>query len=174
MSMIRELIMDANNLFENGKFDSISLFTGEMDIAICVDDGATVEYAERCIRHYNQLVNNKAVMAEIQEMLGHFFIYMYHEWEEMDIYENIFQALSLVLATYERKESLLPYLSRPRMYVFQSPNDEIGYSIECDCPWEPEHQCQIIIRSDNVLYVGPSEGNTPWDNEDEYYCIWDN
>ncbi len=67
-------------------------------------------------------------------------------------------------------------LSRPRLYV-ELPEDEedaeeIGYCIEAECPWEPEHQCSIIIRNDEVKYVGPSEGNTPWDDEDEYYCIW--
>ncbi len=50
--------------------------------------------------------------------------------------------------------------------------NEIGYGIECECPWEPEHQCIILIRNNNVVYVGPSEGNDPWQDENEYYCIW--
>ena len=34
---------------------STSLFKGEMAVSIFIDDGATVEYAEKCIAHYNSL-----------------------------------------------------------------------------------------------------------------------
>lgn len=73
---------------------------------------------------------------------------------------------------YNSGKQLVSYLSDPKMYVWPQPENETGYGIVCECPWEPEHQCMILIRNDKIVYVGTSEGNTPWDDEDEYYCIW--
>ncbi len=101
---------------------------------------------------------------------------MYDEWKEMGIYDDIAADTAKAVEAYEAGKQLLSCLSRPHLYV-ELPEDEeyagmIGYTIGSDCPWEPEHQCSIIIREDEVVYVGPSEGNTPWDDDDEYYCIW--
>ena len=49
MSIIRDLQTDENGWFADGKFNSISLFKGEMNVSIFVHDGATVAYAEKCI-----------------------------------------------------------------------------------------------------------------------------
>ena len=57
--------------------------------------------------------------------------------------------------------------------MYPQRQDEIGYGIECECPWEPEHQCCILIRNDKVVYVGTSEGLDPWGEEDDYHCVWD-
>ena len=43
----------------------------------------------------------------------------------------------------------------------------IGYVIEGDCEWEPEHGIDIIILNDKVVDVGPAWGLTPWDDEEE-------
>lgn len=29
-----------------------------------------------------------------------------------------------------------------------------------------------MIRNDKVVYIGPSEGEDPWGDEEDYYCIW--
>ena len=51
--------------------------------------------------------------------------------------------------------------------------DEIGYGIECDCPWEPEHSCLILVRNEKLLYVGESDGLDPWGEAEDYHCIWE-
>ena len=177
MSVIRDLKPDNKGLgWLEGKFDSESLFRGEMDITLFEDSDETIEYAEKCVSHYNRLNENKKLLDDIQENLASFMLYMRDEWEAMDIYDEIAEETEKVAKEYEDGASLITFLSHPRLYV-ELPEDEdfegeIGYCIESDCPWEPEHQCSIIIRGDELKYVGPSEGNTPWDDDDEYYCIW--
>ena len=51
--------------------------------------------------------------------------------------------------------------------------DEIGYGIECDCSWEPEHSCLILVRNEKLLYVGESDGLDPWGEVEDYHCIWE-
>lgn len=173
MSVIRNLKLDDNGWFSQGTFESDSLFKGEMRITLFTDDGVTEEDANRCIEHYNKLADNKAICDKIQEELSLFFLYMYDEWGAMgDIYGDIANSLKDVMEGYKVGTPLISYLSRPTFYVYPQMENEIGYGIECECPWEPEHQCMILIRNDKVVYVGPSEGEDPWGDEDDYYCIW--
>lgn len=177
MSVIRDLKPDINEMgWLEGKFDSQSLFQGEMDIIIFDETDEAKEYAEKCIEHYNSLNDDQRLLDEIQEKLSGFMFYMYDEWKTMGIYDDIVADTEKAIEAYNSGKQLLSCLTRPRLYV-ELPEEEtdvmeIGYCIETDCPWEPEHQCSIIIRGDEVKYVGPSEGNTPWDDEDEYYCVW--
>ena len=177
MTAIRDLKPDNNGLgWLEGKFDSESLFQGEMGITIFSDSDEAKEYAEKCVAQYNKLNENQKLLDDIQEKLARFMLYMYDEWEAMDIYDDIASETKKAVEAYNLGEQLITFLSNLRLYVElpmeETEEDEIGYCIEADCPWEPEHQCSIIIRGDEVKYVGPSEGNTPWDDEDEYYCIW--
>jgi hypothetical protein len=172
MSIIKNLKTDENGWFAEGKFESTSLFKGEMSVSIFIDDGATVEYAEKCIEHYNNLNNNSNMLSDLQQYLEKFFLYMYDEWKEMGIYEEIVDEIEPVMAGYKTGKNLIDYLSEPTLYIYAPQGDDIGYGIECDCPWEPEHQCLILIRNDKLLYVGQSEGLDSWCDEEEYYCIW--
>ena len=139
--MIKNLKADENNWFLEGTFDSDSLFQGEMSVSIFTDDGATVEDAEACIAQYQQLKKNAAFCVNLQEMLAAYFLYMYDAWKEMGIYDEIVVEIEPVKQGYEAGENLLSYLSNPTLLVYPQEMDEIGYGIECDCPWEPEHSC---------------------------------
>ena len=144
----------------------------ELDAAIAARDLAK-EYAEKCIAHYNAINNNKELLEKIQEGLAKFMLYMYEEWKAMGIYDDITKDIEPVINGYKEGNSLLKYLTKPGLYIELPENiDEIGYVIQTECPWEPEHMCAIVIRENELKYVGPSEGNTPWDDDDEYYCIW--
>ena len=90
----------------------------------------------------------------------------------MGIYDEIVNEIEPVMEGYKSGRNLIEYLSEPTLYVYPPKGDGIGYGIECDCPWEPEHQCLIIIRNDELLYVGQSDGLDAWGDEDDYYCIW--
>jgi hypothetical protein len=170
--MIRDLQIDENGWFAEGKFNSFSLFKGDMAILIFIDDGATVEYAEKCITHYNNLNNNSDILFKLQEYLEKFFLYMYAEWKAMGIYDSIVDEIEPIMEDYKNSKNLIKYLSKPTLCVYSPKDDGIGYGIECDCPWEPEHQCLIIIRNDELLYVGQSDGLDAWNEEEDYYCIW--
>lgn len=173
MSKIRDLKLDENGWFADGKFDSISLFQNEINVCIFIDDGASEEDAERCIIHYNSLMDKKEMYVKIQEGLEKFFLYIYDEWKAFnDIYGDIVDSLNVVMDEYKEGKNLISFLSDPTLFVFPQKENEIGYGIACNCPWEPEHQCLILIRNNTVVYVGPSEGLDPWGDEEDYYCIW--
>ena len=173
MGLIRDFKVEDNGIFASGKFDSSSIFQGEMPVEIFHANGASGEDAEKCIAHYNSLLEKPEMLEAIQSGLEKFFLFMYDEWQVMDFYEDIFKSLEPVMDTYKTGEKLVTFLHDPRMYVWPMPENETGYGIECDCPWEPEYQCMILIRNDKVLYVGPSDGDTPWQDEDSYYYAWD-
>ena len=123
MSIIRDLQTDENGWFADGKFNSISLFKGEMNVSIFVHDGATVAYAEKCITHYNNLNNNSDLLFKLQEYLEKFFLYMYAEWNEMGIYDEIVKSIEPVMDGYKSGKNIIEYLSRPRLYVFPPKGD---------------------------------------------------
>lgn len=172
MKYIRDLHTDKNGCFSEGKFDSASLFIGKMDVVLFTEDGATAEYAEKCIEHYNSLSSNSALQQKLQEYLAAFFLYMYDEWKAIEIYGRIVDALEHVMEGYKSGKKLIEYLSKPTLYVYAPNGDGVGYGIECNCLWEPEHQCLIIIRNSDLLYVGPSCGLDAWGDSEDYYCIW--
>lgn len=173
MSVIRNLEAECDGIFLNGKFDSTSLFPGEMSVTIYAEDGATEADALRCINHYNALSVKEDLLNQLQHGLEKFFLYMCNEWKDFGgMYGDILETLEPVLDGYKQGTPLVTYLYDPTLYVFPQQENEIGYGIECECPWEPEHQCSILIRNDRVVYVGPSEGLGPWCEEDEYYCVW--
>ncbi len=175
MGIIRDIVHDDGGLgWLNGRFDSVSLFQGSMDITIYGDTDEYIGYAEKCIAHYNRLDKDPGLMADIREKLAKFMYYMCDEWEAMGIYDGIAEDTEKAVKEYESGGDILKHLKAPCLNIEMSDedSDEIGYEIVADCPWEPEHQCSVIIRGDKLKYVGPCEGNTPWDDDDEYYCIW--
>ncbi|MGX8773473.1 MAG: DUF6985 domain-containing protein [Bacillota bacterium] len=173
MDLIRNMQTDDNGWFTTGKFDSNYLFSGEMEVQIFTDDGASIEDAEKCIEHFNGLADKPEVTETIENRLEKFFLYMYDEWAAMGIYDNIVESLKPVMEGYEGGARLSSYLSNPYLNVYPQKGGDTGYGISCDCPWEPEHQCLILIRNDDVLYVGPFEMLFPWSDEKYLHCIWD-
>ncbi|SDA09711.1 hypothetical protein SAMN02910447_00172 [Ruminococcus sp. YE71] len=175
MSLINKLDVDENGCWSEGTFESKSLYKGKMRTVLFSEDSAAGEYAEKCVAHYNGLSDKPEMCEAIQQGLEKFFLYMYDAWGEMDIYDDIADSLEPVMEGYKSGKKLVSYLSDPTLYVYPNDGheDEIGYTIEWECPWEPEHQCLIVIRGDEVRYVGTSDGLDPWCGDDEYYCIWD-
>ncbi len=171
MAAIKELQNDENGWFANGKFMSTSLFQGNIDVCVFIDDGATVEYAEKCIEHYNRLNQNEELLLKLDTYLEKFFLYMYEEWKAMGIFSDIVKRLEPILEAYKSGQKLITFLSEPTLFVYP-PQDGIGYGIACNCPWEPEHQCLILMRNDSLLYVGQADALDAWEDEDAYHCVW--
>ena len=59
MGLIRNLKEEYDGLFARGVFDSKSLFQGEMPVELYLDEGATEEDGEKCIEHYNRLLEKQ-------------------------------------------------------------------------------------------------------------------
>ena len=172
MSIIRNIKTDENGWFTTGKFDSKAFLPGETNVLIFTDDGATLEDAERCIEHYNSLNEKPALIDKIEEGLEKFFLHMYDEWAAMGIFDNIVDSLKPVKEAQSEGEPLSSFLSNPSLSVQHQKQGEVGYGIECECPWEPEHGCLILIRNDECVYVAAFEMVDPWSDEDELFCVW--
>lgn len=172
MDIIRDITTDDNGWFTNGRFDSEFLFPGEMDIMIFTDDGASMEDAAACIEHHNRLNDKPAVREAIEKGLEQFFLYMYDEWAAMGIFDRIVESLKPVMEEYDKGTEMITFLSGPTMLVYPRQNGDVGYGIECSCPWEPEHQCLILIKNGECVYVGPSEMLDPWSGEEYLRCVW--
>ena len=173
--MIRNLKTDEEGWFTTATFDSKVFLPGEMSIMIFTDDGAGPEDAARCIEHFNSLDEKLEIIASIEKRLVKFFLYMYEEWAalaDFEIYARLAESLKDVREGYENGRKLSSYLSGPGMNVYLQQNGDVGYGIECECPWEPEHKCLILIRNDECVYVGPSDMLDPWD-EEYLHCVWD-
>ena len=54
---------------------------GEMNITIFDNSEEAVSYAEECVKAYNSLNNDKALLDDIQEHLAKFLLYMNDEWK---------------------------------------------------------------------------------------------
>lgn len=174
MNTIKNLHTDVTGLFLEGTFDSQALFKGEIKVSIFSFVGATEQDAEKCIAHYNGLTEKNDACDAIENGLKKFFFYMFNEWQEMgDMFQNIVDSLKPVMEGHEAGEKLSSYLSSPTLIVYAQQEGEIGYGIECECPWEPEHKCLILVRNDDVVYVGSSGGQEPWAKKESLRCIWD-
>ena len=166
--MIRDL--QDKEYWLSGSFDSVSLFPGEMPIEIFDKTEKAVPYAERCVAHYNALGEDKALLEAIENGLAAFLFFMH---EECDWDEETADRIEAAIRAYRSGQSLLPFLAKPRLYIhLPGDSDEVGYLIEAECPWEPEHMCDIILRGHVLKYVGPGVGFTPWEDDGTYYLIW--
>ena len=47
-----------------------------------------------------------------------------------------------------------------------------AFDIECGCDWEEEHGMEIIIKGDELLYIGEYAGLGPWADKECYECIF--
>lgn len=174
--MIRNLKKDEYCL--SGTFDSVSLFSGEMALTIFGSEymdvpeptNEVVAYAERCVAHYNALREDKALLEAIEKGLAAFLFFMH---EECDWDEETADRIEAAIRANRSGQGLLPFLKKPGLYIhLPGDSDEVGYLIETECPWEPEHMCDIILRGHVLKYVGPGAGFTPWEEDDTYDLIW--
>lgn len=173
--ILKDLKPDINGLgWLEGHFESKSFFKGNISITIFDNTDEAKDYAIKCIKHYNQLNDNKEIVNEIIDKLEKFMYYMYEEWKAMGIYDEIANNVENTIDDYKKEQNIFKYLTNPGLYIElpEDNEDEIGYVLTADCPWEPEHQCSIIIRNNSLKYVGPCEGQNPWCDDEEYYCIW--
>lgn len=68
-----------------------------------------IEYAEKCIAHYNALNNNKELLGKIENSLKKFMFYMYEEWQEMGIFDNIVEGIKPAIKGFNDEEGI-PYI----------------------------------------------------------------
>ncbi len=163
MALIKNIVKDDDSFFLGKLY--VPLFESEIDVWI--ENTADFGYAEKCAENFVSLSDE--LIDKFCERAIAYYRYMLEQWNDFaDIYGDIVEDINDTVPENVEGREILKYISRPHMYVFEPKGEGIGYDIECDCVWEPEHQLDLIIRNNEVLYVGPSEGLGPWEDEEEY------
>ncbi len=163
MSIIKD-IKQEDSLFLKGTL-YVPLF--EKEAEIWIENTVDLEYAEKCAEH---LVNlNDKMIDDFCERAVAYYKFMLEEWGYFeDIYEDIVDDIKNTVPEDISGRDILKYIYSPNLFVFPPEGDGIGYSVDCQCVWEPEHGLDLIIRDDKVLYVGESMGLGAWSSDEEY------
>ena len=97
------------------------------------------------------------------ERISAYHKFMLEEWNEEFVAEINEKVPYDILG-----RDILRYIEKPTIYIFPPEGKGIGYVIEGNCEWEPEHGIDIIMLDDKVMDVGPAEGLSPWSDDDEF------
>ncbi len=128
------------------------------DLALTADPGVDEKYVKKCVEHYNKLSNDLIdkicdalcrYCESVREKAGDDF--------DEDIPEDV------------KGRDILDYCAPVSLNIEAPPSPGIiGYSIEGECDWDPEHGVQIIIRDDKLILVSSFDGRTVWGDDDMY------
>lgn len=133
------------------------------DILINVENSVSMDYVSQCLEHFVSL--NDEMIDTICERISAYHQYMLEEWDD-EFVEEINQEVPKDI----KGKDILAYVIDPEIYIFPPAGKGIGYLIEGQCAWEPEHGIDIILLDDKVIYVGMACGLDPWAEEDEVEC----
>lgn len=157
--MIRDRQYDDDGALE-AVFDSRHA-DDEMELLAAPNVGG--EYLQKCMEHFENLSN---------ELLDALCEALCRYCEDIrDDAEDVFGNLGLPETITGRE--ILNYCCPSCLSVEAPPSEDIiGYSVEGNCDWEPEHGIQVIIRGDRLLFVSSFEGRSVWDSEESYRDEW--
>ncbi len=133
------------------------LFGEEIEVGI--DDGACVEYAEKCAETLNALSDDtvKAIFEAAKRYCLFFKDLCGGDWDDWN--EMSFKVTEKTPAEKFKSEIVPMYL------IVDKPKDErVGFHVECSCSWEQEHGLEITILDGKLVYLGAFEGCGAWDS----------
>ncbi len=158
--MITDIKKDEYGIEGKVKFN---LFDAEIDVFM--DDDVSIEYAEKCAEHMNNLSDD--MIEKICESAKRYCLFMIEEWDLVGEWEEISEDMTIEVSEDTPARELLKAIY-PTVLIIDSPEDTCcGYHIECACDWEPEHGLEITIRDDKVVYIGHFTDSSPWQEYDE-------
>ncbi len=128
----------------------------EADMVISLENNTFIEYAEKCVEHFNSLSDDKINL--ILEKCIEFFNDMYEQYAD-DYGEDCnpdYLTVENVLGDYI--EGISISISTPQN------NDILAYNVEILCPID----CPVCsIKGDEIVYIGENMDLSPWDNFDD-------
>lgn len=126
------------------------------EIGVFINEGATIEYAEKCVEHLNSL--SDAIIEKLCEFSIRYCESMRKYFGEMDVFipENI------------KLREILKYIYPGELIIEEPVDDRIAYHLELNCDWEEEHGLEWVIREDEVLYVGSFNSENPFFSKDYF------
>ena len=137
------------------------LFDEEIEVSI--DEGVDIAYAEKCAEALNNLPEEtvKAIWEAAKKYCLYFMEICGEEWDDWN--EMSFKVTKETPAEKLKSEIF------PTSLIVDEPEDErVGFHLECNCSWEPEHGLEITILDGKLVYLGAFEGREAWDNFDHY------
>lgn len=138
------------------------LFDKEIDVSI--SDDADIQYAEKCAEALDSLPEEtvNAIWKAAKKYCLYIIDLCGDEWEDWN--EMSFEVTEETPAEKIKSEIF------PSVLIVDSPEDDrIGYHIECNCSWEPEHGLEITILEGKLVYLGAFEGQDAWSKFDPDY-----
>lgn len=161
MELIRDL--HKSDMFTEGTID-FPLFGKEIGIFIDeAEGGVDVAYAKRCVSALHSM--KEETIDSLCDWCLRYYRFMLGEWEDFSsIYSSIVDAIAKEIPEDIAGRDILAHVHPHSMHVLEKKDDRVGYSIKCECVWEPEHGLLIVILEDEVRYVGPFDDLSPWDD----------
>lgn len=131
----------------------LDLFDTEVNVYI--HNGVDEQYAESCIEHINNL--SPSLKNYLTERLYKYYDFIRRECDDVEdiSFNDILKHVYPLNVSIEKPEEPL-----------------IAYSIECGCDWEEEHGAEIIIKDDEILFVGEFSGLGPWADKECYETVF--
>lgn len=167
MGLIKDL-HEMDDCFLSGTLD-VPLFGGQIKVLIDRDADLDPGYAEKCAEHLVDLSDE--MIDTFCERAVAYCNFMREQWGDFsDIYPDIDDKINTNIPEDISGRDILRYISEPILYIFEPEGEGIGYTVEAQCLWEPEHGLALIIRDDKVLYVGEPDGSSAWEDDEQYEC----
>jgi hypothetical protein len=151
--------LQPGKFWDEGKF-MCSLFRRDMKIYIY--SGADVEYAEACIKEFNNMPQE--LLDEICRRAVSYCNECLNLWAEIDKRGEIEAKMSVGITPGMPPEKILKCITPVSMSVRESEDGQIGYQVEFDCEFEPEKGMEIVVLGGELLYLGAFGDHSPWDS----------
>jgi hypothetical protein len=117
-------------------------------INFAVEDAADIDYAQLCAQYLNS--QPESVIKDLCEA-------------SIRYCNNFLEAIGEPEKEFENYRDILQ-LIYPSVLLIPDPenNNEPILHMELNCEWEEEHGMEWVVRNNEVLYVGASNGVYPW------------
>lgn len=133
------------------------LFDTEIDVAI--DEETDIEYAQKCAEALNSL--SEETILNIWKASKNYCL------ELFEMCDGFSDEIISEITDDTPPENIKKYIY-PSMLIIDEPEDDrIGFHIECNCEWEPEHGLELTFLDGKLIYAGLFNDCGAWDEYDE-------
>lgn len=137
-----------------------------VEINVLINKEVDMEYAESCACNLNCLPNE--TIEKICSASKQYCLYMLDEWAEFGM------EVPMEFAEDTPDKEILKHI-HPTTLIIEEPKENIiGYHLECECDWEPEHGLELTLRDGKLIYCGSFECCDAWQKystDDEFNFV---
>ena len=129
----------------------------DMEIDVGIDNGVSVEYAEKCAEALNSLSDEtvKAIFEAAKRYCLFFIDLCGDEWDDWN-------EMSFKVTKRTPAKKLKSEINFTSLIVNKPKDDRIGFRIGGNCTWDDEHGLEIAILDGKLVYLGAFEGHSAW------------